>query len=448
MPQQPVLIVGAGISGLSIAYELQKLQVPYVIMEASDRSGGVLKSLHIDGFELDAGPNSIAASPEMLHYLEELGLGDKILVASAASKNRFLVRNKQLHAVSPHPFKIIGSKYLSGASKWKLFTERFRKSAPVKEEESVSEFIGRRFNTEIAEYVFDPVLSGIYAGNPDKLSIAEVLPMLPKWERTYGSITKGLMKEKGALGGRKIVSLSGGNAMLTSALAARLVVPVRLNCAVSSITSAEGKYHITFIENGQQAQMEASQVILTTPSYTTAAMLQGLDASLAARLLQLEYPEMGVLHVGYNAAAVAHPVDGFGFLVPNAERLHFLGAICNAAIFPTKAPQGKLLLTVFTGGARLQHLLRDTSHAVLQQNILAELSTILGISEAPVMQHFEVWKHAIPQLNVGHAGLRELVKQFEAAHAGIHIAGNYLHGVAVPALVQYAATLATTIAKN
>lgn len=448
MPEQPVLIVGAGISGLSIAYELQRQQVPYVIMEASGRIGGVLKSLHVDGFELDAGPNSIAASPEMLQYLEDLGLGDKILVAAAASKNRFLVRNKQLHAVSPHPFKILGSKYLSGASKWKLFSERFRKPAPVKEEESVSEFIGRRFNKEIAEYVFDPVLSGIYAGDPDRLSIAEVLPMLPKWERTYGSVTKGLMKEKGALGGRKIISLSGGNGMLAMALASRLSVPVRLNCAVSAIRSAEGQYKITYIENGQQAEISAARVILTTPAYATAAMLQGLDAPLANRLKQVEYPEMGVLHVGYNAAAVARPVDGFGFLAPNAEHLHFLGAICNGAIFPGKAPQGKLLLTVFTGGARLQHLLRDTNHAVLQQNILGELSAILGISEAPVMQHFEVWQQAIPQLNVGHARLREQVRQFEAAHAGIHIAGNYLHGVAVPALVQYAASLAATIAKN
>ncbi|MBV8250966.1 MAG: protoporphyrinogen oxidase [Chitinophaga sp.] len=448
MPQQPVLIVGAGISGLSIAYELQQRQIPYQVMEASDHAGGVLKSLHVDGFELDAGPNSLAASPEMLTYLQQLGLGDKILVASASSKNRFLVRNNALHAVSPHPFKIIGSKYLSRASKWKLFTERFRKSVPPAGEESVSSFVTRRFNQEIAEYVFDPVLSGIYAGNPDKLSIAEILPMLPRWEKEYGSITKGLMKEKGTMGSRKIISLKGGNAQLGKALLDKLQTPVKFNCAVNTIQSTASGYEVGYIENGNLSLQEFSRIILTTPAYSTANMIEPLDLSLAGLLQALEYPEMGVFHLGYDAAAIGNPVDGFGFLVPNAEKLHFLGVICNAAIFPEKAPEGKVLFTVFTGGARLQHLLKEGDHAVLRQQILSELSQLLHISAAPVMQHFAVVKNAIPQLNVGFAQVRSAVEKFEHTWPGIHIAGNYVKGVAVPALIQYASQLAEKMAKN
>ncbi len=448
MPQQPVLIVGAGLSGLSIAYELQQRQIPYLVMEAADHAGGMLKSLHVDGFELDAGPNSLAASPEMFTYLQQLGLGDKILIAAAASKNRFLVRNHTLHSVSPHPFKIIGSKYLSRGSKWKLFTERFRTSVAPAGEESVSNFVTRRFNKEIAEYVFDPVLSGIYAGNPDKLSVGEILPMLPRWEKEYGSITKGLMKEKGAMGGRKIISLKGGNAELGKALLNKLQTPVKFNSAVNTIQSTASGYEVGFIENGNLSVQEFSRIILTTPSYSTANMIEPLDISLAGMLQAVEYPEMAVFHVGYDAKAIGNPVDGFGFLVPNAENLHFLGAICNAAIFPEKAPEGKVLFTIFTGGARLQHYLQAGDPAVLRQQILSELSQILHISAAPVMQHFTVLKKAIPQLNVGYSHLRTAVEKFEQTWPGIHIAGNYVEGVAVPALIQYAGRLADRIAKN
>ncbi|NIG57360.1 protoporphyrinogen oxidase [Chitinophaga sp. Cy-1792] len=448
MPQQPVIIVGAGISGLSIAYELQQRNIPYVVLEAGNHGGGTVKSLHVNGFELDAGPNSIAASPEMMEYLQQLGLGNDILIASAAGKNRFLVRNRQLHAVSPHPFKIIGSKFIGGASKWKLFTERFRKSTPPAGEETVTAFVTRRFSSEIAAYVFEPILSGIYAGDPDRLSIAEVLPMLPRWEREYGSITKGVMKEKGAMGGRKIISLKGGNATLTNTLQQKLHTPVRFNAAVNAVQSATDGYTVSYIENGIAGQLHASQVIFTSPAYSTGVVISKLDAAVAKLLQQVEYPEMGVLHVGYDASAIANPVNGFGFLVPHAEQLHFLGVINNTAIFPTKAPEGKVLFTIFTGGARQQHYLQQYDHAVLQQKILKELGELLGISAAPVMQHFEVWPKAIPQLNVGHEKLRAAVTGFEKTHPGIHIAGNYLHGVAVPALIKYASELADTIAKN
>ncbi|TWF37106.1 oxygen-dependent protoporphyrinogen oxidase [Chitinophaga polysaccharea] len=448
MNEQPVLIIGAGLSGLSIAYELQRQQVPYLVLEASDHAGGVMKSLHTDGFELDAGANTIAASPEILAFFKELELEGEILQATAASKHRFLVRNNQLHGVSPHPLKILSSPYLSGSSKWRLFTERFRKPAPPAGEETVTAFVTRRFNIEIADYVFDPVLSGIYAGNPDAMSIGEVLPALPRWEREYGSVTKGLMKDKNAMGGRRIISFKGGNQALTNRLQQLLSTPVRFNSIVTSVGKADEGYTVNVTDNGVSTIYTAARVIFTTPAYVTADTIGALDPSLQGLLHQITYPHMGVLHLGFDATALPQPLDGFGFLVPHAENKHFLGAICNSAIFPDKAPAGKILFTVFLGGARQEHLFREMDTATLQQRVIAEITALLGLTAAPVMQRLSEWKHAIPQLNVGHAKLREAVHAFEEKYPGLIISGNYVQGVAIPALLQHAATLAASLKKN
>jgi oxygen-dependent protoporphyrinogen oxidase len=438
MKTQPVIIAGAGLSGLTIAYELQKKGIPYLLMESASQVGGVFKSLHIDGYELDAGPNSIGATPETLAFIAELGLQDVLMEATAASKNRFLVRNNQLHAVSPHPLKILKSAYISGGAKWRLFTEKFRKAGKANEDESVSSFVTRRFGKEINEYLFEPILSGIYAGNPDNLSIKETLPMLPRWEQEYGSVTAGLMKNMKAMGGRKIVAFKGGNEVLTERL--RSLVTVRFNCTVTGITKGATDYIVQYNENGHTAMLNADKVIFTTPAYSTGAAITSLDAELSAALNNIHYPHMGVLHLGFGEEALAKVPAGFGFLVPHAAKKHFLGAICNSAIFPSRAPEGKALFTIFTGGARQEQLFTQLGKEKLQQTVISEFMSLLGLQTPPELQYFSEWPKAIPQLNVGHAKIREQIKSFEQQYPGIHLAGNYVSGVAVPAIIQAAKT--------
>ncbi|PUZ29625.1 protoporphyrinogen oxidase [Chitinophaga parva] len=444
--QHPVLVVGGGLSGLSLGYALRQQGVPYRVLEASGRAGGVVESLHRNGFELDAGPNSIAMAPELRTYFEQLGLQDQIVEAAAASKDRYIVRNNQLHAISPHPFKIMGSKFLSGGAKWKLFTEAFRKSKPASADESVADFVARRFGREIATYVFEPVLSGVYAGNINKLSIKEVMPMLVSWENQYGSVVKGLMKNKGAMGGRKIVTLRGGNASLTNKLAAVLGSDLQLNTKVTGVwqNAADESYELSVSVNGLVSVIKASQVVFTTPAYAAANALESMDHPLAAALRNIEYPAMGVLHLGYDRAALGKVPDGFGFLVPAAEQKHFLGMIYNSAIFPFKAPEGKALFTVFIGGANQQSVLQQPPEN-LQRQVITEVNELLGISAQPVMQQFQVWPHAIPQLNTGFDAVRQLTARFEAAHPGLYIAGNYSTGVAVPTIIRKADDLALRI---
>lgn len=438
MKTQPVIIVGAGITGLSIAYELQQKGIPYEILETGSHAGGVIKSLHVDGYELDAGPNSFAASPEIIAYIDQLGLHEQVMEASAASKNRFLVRNNQLHAVSPHPLKILQSNYISGGAKWRLFTERFRKPHPADGEESVSSFVNRRFGHEVNEFLFEPILSGIYAGNPDLMSVSEVLPMLPQWEKKYGSVTKGLMKNMKTMGGRKIIAFKGGNAVLTEKLLSLLTGNIRLNCAVTGLTRGASDYIVQYNENGSTGMLNAERVIFATPAYSTAVAIQGLDASLASQLHGIPYPRMGVLHLGFGAEAREKAPAGFGFLIPHAAGKHFLGAICNSAVFPARAPEGKTLFTVMIGGARQEQLFDQLGAEKLQQTVVQELMDLLGLKTPPEMQRFSQWNKAIPQLNVGHAQIRQQIRFFEQRYPGIKVAGSYVTGVAVPAIIQAA----------
>lgn len=438
MKTDPVIIAGAGIAGLSIAYELQQKGIPYEILEAGAHTGGLIRSLHVDGYELDAGPNTLAASPELMAYIDQLGLQDKVMEATAASRNRFLVRNDRLHAVSPNPIKILRSNYISAGAKWRLFTERFRKARTVAGEESVTSFISRRFGHEISDYLFEPILSGIYAGNPDQMSITEVLPMLPQWEKKYGSVTKGLMANKNAMGGRRIIALKGGNATLTDKLRSLLTGTIRLNCTITGITRGADDYIVQYNENGHTGMLNAGKIILATPAYSTAAAIQHLDATLASQLNGIPYPRMGVLHLGFGAEAQEKAPAGFGFLVPNAAGKHFLGAICNAAIFPSRVPAGKTLFTVFIGGARQEHLFDKLGPEKLKHTVVTEVMSLLGLTTPPEMQHFSEWNRAIPQLNVGYAQVRQQIRLFEQRYPGIRLAGNYVTGVAVPAIIQAA----------
>ncbi len=443
-----ILIAGGGIAGLSIAYELQKRNIPYLLMEAGPASGGVVRSVQQDGFTLDAGPNSIGATPATLAFLKEIGLEQEIMEATAAGKNRFLVRNNRLHPVSPHPGKILSSPYLSGGAKWRLFTEQFRASKPASGEESVASFVQRRFNREICDYLFDPILSGIYAGDPARLSVQEVLPFLPRWEQEYGSVTKGLMKNKAVMGGRKIIAFKDGNERLVKCLEELLSTPVRYNCRVTGVVRGAEGYVVQYQEEEQTEYINVNRILFTTPAYATATALQELAPPAAQALQQVYYPRMGVLHLGFERAAIQQLPEGFGFLVPHAARLHFLGAICNTAIFPSRAPQGKVLLTVFTGGVQQEHFFDEMDDTALQQTILDELKVLLQIQQPPVLQRFSRWEKAIPQLNTGHQQVREAVKILEQQYPGIYISGNYLSGVAVPAILQQAAVIADRIGDN
>lgn len=414
------VVIGAGIAGLTAAYDLHQAGHEVVLLEGSSRVGGVIYSKRMEGFDLDLGPNSLLMTPALQDRITALGLEPDILEAASVSKNRYLVKDRVLHALSPHPLKLLQSRYLSWAAKGRLLTERFR-AANAEGEESVGAFFSRRFGKEITEAAADPIFSGIYAGDIHRLSLDQVLPVAAHWEREYGSVTKGILKEKGALkGGRKIINFRGGLQSLTDALALPLGERLRTNAWVTEILAAGGRFRVIH----PQGVVEADRVVYT-------ANPAGFDG-----IPPIEYASVRTLHVTVPQDALDLP-PGFGFLVPTRENLALLGCIFTSSIFPSKAPGGQVLLTVMMGGAHRAKELRDRPGA-LETAALADLKDILSIRGDLRVLHGHTWTAAIPQKNLGYTQVLGALRAYEEAHPGFRFAGNAVSGVSVGDTMEYA----------
>lgn len=418
MKNTEFVVVGGGIAGLTAAYELHQAGHGVELLEAAPGVGGVIASRHVNGFELDLGPNSLVMTPAMASRVGALGL--QPLDAAAVAKNRYLVKDRVLHALSPHPLKLLKSSYLSGGAKWRIFTEQFRKRGNPTGE-SVGAFFTRRFGREVSQALADPVFSGIYAGDIDQLSLELVLPVVARWERDYGSVMKGLMKEKEVMkGGRRIVSFAGGLQSLTDALAASLTGHLHTNARVDGVDRVDGKYVVRY----PGGEIAADKLVWTAPP---GMLVPG----------GLSYSSVRTVHVTVPADALDLP-EGFGFLVPDREGLSLMGCIFNSAIFPSKAPSGAALLTLMLGGAHHAAELRQDPDA-LQAKALEELKQILNVKGEARVLHAHTWTDAIPQKNIGYTRLMEDWKAYEQARPGFRFAGNAISGVSVGDSMEYAA---------
>ena len=445
------IIIGAGLAGLTAAYQLQKKGVEVRVLESAPVAGGVIRSLSVDGFELDLGPNSLVLTPSLEKWVAELGLDAFRLDASAAGKQRFLVRDKALHALSHHPVKLLKSPYLSWGAKGKILTERFGASA-AGGEETVAAFFTRHFGKEVTAAIADPIFSGIYAGDIHRLSIREVMPKMVAWEKEYGSLTKAVLKNKAAMkGGRAIVSFTGGLGRLTDALAAPLGERVRTGVRVTGIATSHGEpaaqaspeacYSVTYFQEGIAHTLSAPYLIYTAPLHTLASIPWFAPVKQASEAVV--YAPVRTLHLAVSKAGLDLP-PAFGFLVPSREHLSILGCIFTSAIFPSKAPEGYALLTVMLGGAHQgADLLRDEDG--FQAAAIRDLKEILHISSDIRVLHGQTWTKAIPQKNIGYGEIKESLLAFQGAHPGFFFAGNGVSGVSVGDTMDYAADLIQAI---
>jgi len=434
-----VTIIGGGAAGLTAAYDLHKKGRKVVVLEAAERTGGVIASRHVEGFDLDLGPNSLQVTTALEELIKALGLESAVLEAAPVSRNRYLVKQKRLYALSPHPLALLKSPYLSLAAKGRLLTERFRPKGGS-EDQSVGAFFARRFGHEICQAMVDPIFSGIYAGDIDKLSLEQVLPIAARWEKTYGSVTKGLLQEKGALKtGRRVINFEGGLERLVSALAAPVSAFIETNARVTDVRSTAGGYRVTYARGGEDHVLESSHLIWAAPLNTLAGL--SLFEGLRGTFGEVDYASVRVLHVALPQDNLRLPA-GFGFLVPSRERLSLLGCIFSSSVFPSKAPQGQVLLTVMTGGA---HQAAAVESQVLERDALNDLRDILHIQGEVRVLHAHTWNRAIPQKNLGYAWLLQVLEAFEQSHPRFRFVGSALSGVSVGDCMAYASQAAAAI---
>lgn len=432
-----VVVIGAGIAGLAAALELQDHFGEVIVVDASDRPGGVMRTDYASGYVFERGPNTFQVKAPMLSFLEARGIDNVLQRATPESRSRYLLRDGKLVRVPTSPFGIVTTRLISGGAKWRLFAEPL-KTRQDATGESVSEFSARRFGEEVAEHLVGPFLTGVYAGDETQLGVEAVFPQLVAAERDHGSVTRGLLADAvkrrgprtkaGSYSARAANTSSDGLGPFARMLAERLVHPPALETDVESIHNDGPCWCVSMRGRAGSVRIRAPRVVVATPSCAAANILRGVSSELASGLEAIAYTPVVSVAIGVDREKVRTPIDGFGFLVPRSEKLGLLGCLYMSRLFPGRAPEGFELLQCLLGGARWPEAIEHPDDVLLEQ-IRADLDATLGLDDTPKVLGICRWPRAVPQPDREHvrrvAGLRQACQPFP----GIALAGSYLDGV-------------------
>jgi oxygen-dependent protoporphyrinogen oxidase len=444
----PALVVGGGISGLVCAYALRKAGIDAQLVEASSRPGGVINSTTRDGFLLELGPQSFSGTPALRELCAELGVSNELLQAPPQAP-RYVLIDGQLRPVPLSPPAFFMSSLINGSTKWAFVRDILGKSIPPDGDESIADFVRRKFSAQLLDRLVGPFVSGIYAGDPERLSVRSAFPQLYEAEKFSGGIVRGMLRlaksRKGHRDRPTLLTFRGGTETLIRALANELGPALLTGTSVAEISyTKEGAFEIQLQNHGRNESVSAGSLILATPTHIAGKLLAQLDPSLDSLLTPVEYAPVAVVSLGYLQKDVGHSLNGFGFLVPRSAGLRVLGCVWNSSLFPNRAPQGHALLTSFVGGAT------DPAAAALQPQELVslvyrEISPLLSIAKAPVFSNVTIWPRALPQYNLGHADRLARIEQLRAQLPGIWLTGNYLRGPAIGSCVDHALAVAEEV---
>jgi oxygen-dependent protoporphyrinogen oxidase len=431
-----VAVVGAGLTGLTTAYRLKQLGNRVVIYEASDRIGGSIKSERRDGYLAELGPNTMAApTGAVATLLTDLGLDSSSIAASPVVRNRYIVRKGRLVRLPMSPPELLTSRLLSNGAKLAIFGEPLIEAVDSPLEESVAAFVRRRFNQEVVDYIANPFLAGIYAGDPEQLSVRHALPQLHALERTHGSVMKAfvqMMKAHRQAGqrasGPAVISFRNGLQAIPDALGKQLSAEVRLRAPVTQLRSGPRGWTVGA---AFQTPELYDAVVYAAPAHC----LDEIDLDLPggerlSTLASIVHPPVAVLALGFRRDQVSHPLDGFGFLTPEVERRRVLGAVFSSSLFPERAPESHVMLTVFVGGTRDPDLVQADPQT-LTARVLDDLRPLLGTQGDPTFRAVQVWPKAIPQYVLGYGRFKEIAEDVERRNPGLVLAGTYRDGVSL-----------------
>jgi oxygen-dependent protoporphyrinogen oxidase len=434
-----IVVLGAGVSGLSTAFWLYKEGYDVVVLEKNKDVGGAMESVMIDGFLFDRGPNSgLETTPIISKLVEELALSKEMMYANQEGNKRYILRDNQLHALPMSPPSFFKTKLFSGKAKMRLMLEPFIGRSKDGYYQSISQFVRRRLGQEFLDYAINPFVAGVYAGDPDKLSVHSAFPKLYELEEKYGGLIIGTIRSikerkrraEVAKNHAKMFSFRNGMQSLPKTIAAKLGERV-INLADVEVVEKSGSgYKITYNNAGEKREISTDYVLSTVPAYVASNIFRNLDSKLSEHLNAIEYPPVMVLYLAYPKDKIKQPLDGFGFLIPKKENKSFLGAIWSSVIFDNRTSGENATFTLFIGGARSPEIFSLDKEIIIKK-VLKEFHEIMGINSEPIMKAYRYWSKAIPQYNIGYIEHERYCDQFEINNPGIFISGNYRGGISV-----------------
>ncbi|AKU90266.1 protoporphyrinogen oxidase [Vulgatibacter incomptus] len=448
-----VAIVGGGISGLALAERLAAAGAEPLVLEADDRAGGKIATRRKDGFLLEAGPNGfLDKEPATLELASRIGLRDSLRQAETAAKRRWVFVRGALREVPSTPPAFLRSDILPPFAKARVALEPFSRRAKPGVDESIADFGRRHLGARATRDLLGAMVLGIFGGDVEKLSLASCFPKMAELERAHRSLVLGMIRlqreKKGAGGpagpGGVLTSVEGGLGHYPARLAETLGSAVRTGVRVDALSVTESGVRLHTNSGGRAAELDADAVAITAPADVASRLLAPLDPALGELAAGVPYAPMAVVHLAWPRARIAHPLDGFGFLVPPHEGRGILGAIFVSSIFPWRAPPDQALFTVMIGGA-VRPELAARPEAELATLAASELGGIIGASGDPSLAEVIRWQRAIPQYVIGHEARRREAMERIARLGPVHLGGNAWRGIGVNDCIAAAAPLATEI---
>ncbi len=445
MTDRRIAIAGAGITGLTSALKLEERGAAVTVFERKGEPGGSIKSVKEKGWLAEYGPNTLLLKDRSVaEFIDSLGLAGEKVIANKEANKRFIVKDGKLEPLPVSLTKALMTGLFSTKAKLRFLKEPFI-SRSKNRDQTVAGFTERRLGKEFLDYAINPFVAGIFAGRPEELSLRHAFPAMDHMEQRYGSLIRGALfgkKERKNRGvtARQLISFGNGMQVLPKTIAEKLN-DLRLNHEITGIEQSDDQWTV-LTQMGSFGPFD--DVIFTIPLYKWTEDLLPVNGSELKSLQSANYPRLSVLLLGYKKEDIAHPLDGFGFLVPDKENRNILGALFSSTLFHGRAPDNAHLLTVFMGGGR-QPEIADKEGEELLKLAEEDLRDLIGLKGEAIYKDLVYWPNSIPNYHVGYDEVLDTLKSIEERNPGLRFAGNFRDGISVPDCIKNGLSLAGEI---